>query len=209
MSDVMYWLTLTIQHLSIKWIHYYNIFTFTFTVRSVTECEKPPRRPASWPGSCTPRWCAPALRRLRSSGPSACLPCAPGSGRRWRGGSTAPCTEGSRLAGLEQNPLAMLALETLLHYLKLPLRTLSLILHFIFRTLQRCRTCRVTGNPLQVELTHQWEPYSPTLHRWDGQQILKRVRSLKLNQTGRRVCHKGLNSKQIIIRYTPSSTVIT
>lgn len=185
MSDVAYWLTLTFQHLSMKRIHYYNIFTFTFTipqmdktsswVRSVTECEKSPRRPASWPGSCTPRWCAPALRRLRSSGPSACLSCAPGSGRRWRGGSTAPCTEGSRLAGLEQNPPATLALETLLHYLKLPLRTsLSLILHFIFRTLQRCRTCRVTGNPLQVELTHQWEPYSPTLHRWDGQQILKK-----------------------------------
>lgn len=68
-----------------------------------------------WPGSCMPRWCAVAPTMTHSSGPSACRSLAPGSGRRWRGGSTAPCTLGFRLAVLEHIPLEALALETLLH----------------------------------------------------------------------------------------------
>lgn len=141
---------LTTSHLSapinklnilLKHLHIYSQMDRAVpSFRSVMECEKSPQRPVSWPGSCTPRWCAPALRRLRSSGPSACLSLAPGSGRSWRGGSTAPCTEGPQLAGLEQNPLAALAWETLL-------RTSNYI-YFILNspTLLRWRTYRVTSN---------------------------------------------------------------
>lgn len=96
--------------------HYIFTFTFIFSETDGTEAWLSLLRGrASWPGSCMPLWCAPAPRRPRSSGPSACLSSAPGICRSWRGGSTAPCTKGSRLAGPEQNPPAALAWETSSH----------------------------------------------------------------------------------------------
>lgn len=68
-----------------------------------------------WPGSCTPRWRAATRRTLRSSRPPACPSVTPGRGRSWRRGSTAPCTEESQLAYLQQHPLAVTAWETRVH----------------------------------------------------------------------------------------------